>query len=365
MKHFKRIAAVVLALAVVLVMSVMAFADDGEGGLPIDDKGNNVYSVEFFKEINAVGTGKIYAPSVTYSYSVGDAVIIEGSETSTPPQVSVVSSLSFNNSDEVDNGGDFTKTGTININIANATAGVYQYKITESDNGKTAKGITFEGTTYNADRYLVVVVGENEAGDALEVQTVYLFTGDAHEADLKTDGWKVVEGQSYDKYETTTVTVTKVIQGTYADKTHAFPFTITINCDNGSKVTLDNTAYAMRTVTMSKSLANGGSAVITGVPAHASAVVNVTEKNDTNSTYYLSTDGLSTDFTREEMTGGAEKTGQTTVITTTDARTITFTNKLEDISGTGLVLRVAPYAIVVAAGAALVVVSRRRKENAC
>ena len=364
MKHFKRIAAVVIALAMILVVSVMAFADEGDG-LPITDQGNDLYSVNFYKEINAVGTGTIYAPSVTYTYSVGNPVVIEGSDSSKAPIVSIADSLVFNSSDSIAAGGDFAKTGTININIAEATAGVYQYKITESDSGKTAKGITYEGASYNADRYLVVVVGENESGNALTVQTVYLYKGDAHNAELKTDGWKVAEGDSYDKYETTTVTITKNIQGTYADKTHAFPFTVTINCDNGSKVTLDSAAYDMKTVNMSKSLADGQSAVITGVPAHANAVVQVTEENNTNSTYYLTTDGLSTNFNREEMTKDATKTGQTTPITDTTARTITFINKLEDISTTGLVLRVAPYAAVVAAGAALVLVSRRRKETAC
>lgn len=354
MKHFKRIAAVVLALAVVLVMSVMAFA---ASELPIsEDTLGAKYTVTFKKEILAEGTGTIYAPNVTYKYDTRFIKTIEGSDTSTYPGVTV-SDVTFGNGLSAADGTVISTDGYITVDTSSATAGVYQYSVTESSTNKTTNGITTEGN-YQPTRYLIVVVNNDRV-----VTNAYLFTADDRDVSYKTEGWMASGGvDNYDLYETVDVTVEKVITGTYADPTHPFEFTFMVNCENGSKVTIEGADKLMKS-SFTKFLASGDRAVIQNVPKNATSTLTVTEKNDTYNTYEVTTTNLETNLNRNEMVAGADAGGTTANIT--DNMTIRFTNNLPDLSPTGLVLRVAPYAIVVAAGAALVVVSRRRKENAC
>lgn len=386
MKQFKKLAIFAIAIVAVLALSIVAWAEGDEGqttrpGIPFEQDATdpNLYSISFTKEIAVTGgTGLIYAPSISYSYSATDVKdSLEGD--GDVPAVTIPDPVSFTSSISAANGGVFEATGKIYIDLGdNARPGVYMQEIEESTNVvKGAAGITAP-ENYNNKRYLVVVLGDPDETDAVDeclLLTVYLYkTSEAGQTVAnKTTGWMVGTdtGDTYDKYETTTVTVQKIISGAYADKNHEFPFQLEVDCGNGAKVTYyknsEGSPTAMKTP-VTYGLANQGQVTITGVPVNVAtpAQVKVTETNNTQSVYKLTTSGLDTQFNQETVDpNGGTKTGTLTVNSASALYNIVYTNKLEDISATGLALRVAPYAIVVGAGAVLFAVSRRRKENAC
>ena len=373
MKHLRKLAVLAVALIAVLALSVVAWADEG---LDITDNNDNTFTIEFTKEIKALGsTGTLYSPQVTYTYSVDDELngqALEAAVNPVAPSISV-GSVTFNGTPGTSNS-KFTATGLITATIDNTTThNAFIYKIDEADPGKTALGIREEGTsssvTYNNSRYLILVVGDPNLSDSVDetkVLTAYLYkeNNDEQDPELKTSGWTVNES-TYDKYETTTVTIKKEIIGKYADPNVAFAFSVNVNCSNGGKVTYDNSTSgtAMGTA-YEKGLANNGTITITGVPAFAGAKVEIAEQNNTTSTYKLTTSGLDTNISTPPKSMGPNDTYMgTRSINSMDLVQIIYTNELPDISATGLALRVAPYAIVVGAGAALVWVSRRRREE--
>ena len=269
-----------------------------------------------------------------------------------------MATITFSNSQDATSGNVFSSSSSISIDTTGATAGAYKYTIQETCDAKTDKGITTGGTAnYNQYRYLVVYVNS-----AHEVTLVNLYTDTSRTN--KTVGWMASgSADNYDLYETVKLTVKKVITGSHAELNHEFPFTITCNFDNGSKVTLNNTEHPM-TDTLSANLSHNEEAVIYGVPKNISTTFTIHETINTYDAYTVTTSGLQQDLTGAEPVNSGTTAGGTTPNITADT-TVTFTNHLPDISATGLVLRVAPYVAMAAVGIPLfVVMTRRRKETA-
>ena len=219
-----------------------------------------------------------------------------------------------------------------------------------------------------------------------------------------------------DEYHTYNLTVGKTLTGDDTMKSHQFPFDVawvgnaaangnfqfavettgsaTVNSvseTSGKKSVGGTEASALKKVggadpvaTADKdggpTIADGATVKYIGIPAVAYATV--TETNDVAGTTYSTTaketvgTGTATDveftaastavLSTDNKTATTDETdtavyGQNSSPTSDSNYAVQFTNALAIISPTGVILRIAPYALILAAGIALLLISLRRK----
>lgn len=302
-------------------------------------------------------------------------------------------------------------------NVVFTGAGIYRYKITESlKNGFTYDNTGVTKTKGKTERYIDVYVKPAERfndGSTAAEWDIYGFTCFYNDVDIKdtdkttgavkTTGF--VDGTSNgstailaDQYYTYNLTISKTVVGdNYAKLNHDFPFTVIFtNSDITKNILLKATAgtgvsnYTFLTtagaptyngVMLIKDVDNNNSIKLIGIPMGTD--VEVYETNDVAGTTYQVTtikDGVEPGTVDAMVISGTKPTSavaqaatkandQSTksVIDTTknadddNAHTIDITNTLVTISPTGVVLRIAPYIMILAAGIILLLVSRRRK----
>ncbi|MCR5295433.1 MAG: DUF6273 domain-containing protein [Lachnospiraceae bacterium] len=338
-------------------------------------------------------------------------------------EIEITSSLSWTTEDELDAGTDgVANTKDIQVDFSDVAfrgAGVYRYKITETLDGD---GMTYAktGVTEGSgghERFLDVYVKTAEGytnGMAASDWDIYGYvcvangSDDVNTATVKTNGFvnssTETNPSNADKYYTYNLTLSNRVEGDSFNKTNtAFPFTVIFKTVEGQHT---QTFKIGQTVgNGSTGLGNGG-IIPAGSPANWNGVVKVKDSApvkltgipagvdvdvyETNiaegTTYKVSTSVNSDDAVVDgAVTAGTPPTnveaqGETkanyqstkaTVNTTygnevTTAQTLAITNTLVLISPTGLVLRFAPYALLVAGGLLLFFTAfkRRREEEA-
>lgn len=306
-------------------------------------------------------------------------------------------SLTANTSDIQDLNIDFS-------DVVFGASGVYRYVITETAT-YTGTGVTETDGTHT--RYLDVYVKQNDTfnnGSTANEWDVYGFvcayannntidegtdnsTNNISEI-TKTNGFVAGTDNSgnavsADTYYTYNVTISKTLTGDSYNNSHEFPFTvvftnagITANVDiigtaTGTATAADLAAGALSSgVTVSPTIANGGTAVYTGIPVGTS--VAVYETNDVVGTTYTSAATITTAETND--VNAASKAIQYNVVSNTatvgstaantaanNNKTVAFTNDFTLISPTGVMFRVAPFMVILAAGCMLLLVSRKRR----
>ena len=312
---------------------------------------------------------------------------------------------------------EITDNITVSVDLtkfANTTygPGIYRYTITDTTaiNDLYAAGITRDDN-YNTTRDLDVYIKYNAAGTALEVYGYVLLDTPVSPEGVddqplqwvtpttKSSGYIDAAETYTDEYHTIDLTLTKVVTGDMGNKNHQFPFAFTVsnlglNYYHG-ETTANTSASYTATATTSISgigLANGETYSIRGL--NPKATINYTETNDTVDTYTLTVtnNGGASSYVKDNAGTSADihdveiamlvgtKTTETmavsnydtdnsvtsvkATIAATDAQAVTFTNNLNAISPTGVVLRIAPYALMLVAGFVFFVLMRRRREEA-
>ena len=292
-------------------------------------------------------------------------------------------------------------------------AGIYRYLITETEDSTLSRanaGVTHntdenEGAVYQATRILDVYVRDEYDNDNnTSTRVIYgyvMFEGGAGTsitpATAKSNGYVQKEAGSnedVDYYNTYNLKVEKKITGTLANANNEFPFQVVFNGVNNSSAAIDyiwnkdgmTQDAVLATISKDKAestigtLAETGSVLklddedfvtFYGIPAGTTATVN-----EFNNTYDVYSAAVAADKENNKaFTYDKENVASMTAAKATEAisnnttkeaigtadSTVTFTNNMEVISPTGVVMRFAPYALILAAGMVLMVVAMKRK----
>lgn len=302
-------------------------------------------------------------------------------------------------------------------------AGIYRYTITESvtdtDTTNDTADLTTIGMTrvsgYDNARILDVYLKNKADGTGLELggyvvseSTTTNITSPGTDTNIsgKNGGFvpgsdtteivttptdhalnaPVTDEKSVDWYHTFNATLTKVTTGTGGDKTKEFTFAETI-VNNGYQflasetetTAQDGTAAFASGADVANTMKNGDVLYIRGL--NAKATVAYTETNNAPETYKVKVEGANT--TTALVAEAQKAPNATTELTSTqvtsynssatakadinedanNVKTVTFTNTLDLISPTGVVLRFAPYVVMLGAAFFLILVAKRRRED--
>jgi len=380
----KKILAFVLAMIMVMAMGTVAFAADTiDDNTTVGAAGWTVTFNDTFKITDGDDAANLPAATFIYTITAGSGA----AATTTSPLITagVVdgSKPSITNSTHTATESGIT-TNTVDVKVdftgvPFTAAGIYRYnvKVAQDASNVTKDDISLDvkNTTPGSGSYILdVYVKKVENGTATTFEpyayvlsksgAINTFTTGTNENTVTYNESEKVDTITHE-YTTYNLTVKKVIKGDLA--ANSFDFTITIsNVPTGVIFTQDAVNKANATsYTLTAALTNNGTTVIKGLPSTVTYAikeavnqlegytVEVTDDNKAHGTYtWIGTAGSATEY------------GNATATTIGDADTaVQFTNTLNNISPTGVVMRVAPFAIMLGAGVVLLVLSKKRKSE--
>ena len=382
-KKISKICALATSLVASLGMSCVAYASTiDEFGVASSD---NTVTINRELVLNSSDGGTVHAPAITYTYelSAGEATT-EGDIEIKAGSISYLASGSketvrseYTNIDSATSGGKVNKPISFTFNpAAFPSAGVYRYKLNETATSvnPASIGITRDNDNYDTEKFLDVYVVND--GTDLKING-YALIDDLTTPKKKSSGWV----ESYNVYS---LTVTKHITGTLADKTAEFPFKITfsgemtsskmeLGAGTGSSISMGDITEGIGTTADTRNvtgnLGDGKTIVITGIPT--TVKINVGEKNPTDSAYYATAKGTGvtdgTYFDNQKI----DKNSTNYIAVATNAKKtdiaakaeIEVENKLDSPSPTGVILYFAPYILIGGLAVLLLVISVKSKKR--
>lgn len=344
-KLLKTLAASTMSLALLAGVTVMP-AMAAESALGVD---NNTVTIT--KTVNMAGAEGAGVPKATYNFDVTayDPANLTGKENNAKEG----DLTAITNSDSVSvvfDGESASETFNLSFNPAafnDTGAGIYYYQLKEQDSGVT--GITEDANTYILKAYV------SYSGDALAVTGAVMMPLTGGNLGTKSD-------EFLNTYATNTLTITKNVTGNMGDKTKPFTFTIDLTDPDAAQhvnsVTVvkpdaqtEVVEFANGTATVTIDLKDTQSVTIKGLPEGTD--YSITESN--NEGYEVTYEGATQDTGNANLATGTM---------TTSAATVTVTNTRNATTPTGVIMNVAPYALmVVIAVAGVAVFMRKRVED--
>ena len=424
----KKLIIVLLALLTVASSIVPAFAQTNASADSDGVTVTSENSLDIPKGIILEGSlASVYSPNIVFTYEATAGAAASVTDTNgitsviTPGVLAGITlggdtdnnnatgAVTFTSSEQAV--GQITQNLTLTMNpSAFDKPGVYRYKITDttSEAALFAAGIT-RPSDYDKEFFLDVYI--KRGNDGLEVFGYVLMDDAVDPVDSQTDksagfidpsdpgsggggsGSGSTPAISMDTYTTVDIQVTKQVTGSMGDVNHDFPFTIAIDNNGLSYYGKEGSAPAvtddLSSTSISAALHSGESYYLVGLSPKAT--VSYTEENDTPDTYTLTVKDSANANVNDNATTPAAITGisiapngtkttatlnvsnyptansasgTSTAVAVTTASAVTFTNNLDEISPTGVVLRIAPFVFMLAAGAFLLFLASRRKRSA-
>ncbi len=420
-KIFKRASAVMTAalmtaaITATSALTAGAVAIGNTGAVQIDNNDTTLTIPKGISLIN-VTPDNYYSPEVTYTYTIAPATVNNVTITDTtnhslPVENGPTGGVTLGNGGNVEfaselspfssnDGTEKQENLTVNVDTTKFTKpGIFRYVITDTtaDSELYNAGIV-RPAGYDTTRYLDVYIQNNNSG--FKVTGYTLRT--ENDAGSKSQGFVTASETSAktDKYRTYNIKLEKTVKGDMGDKNHEFPFTVTLDNNksnnNGNDFNykwgkdannlIDSSTTALTTV----NLKHNDTLYIRGLSPKAT--VGYTETNDTPDTYKAKIDGKTSEsenLTSLVAESSVEKNGTkvltvgavtnydtanpnqgntgylppVTLASVTNYREVMFTNTLEAVSPTGLVLRFAPFIAMAVFGVVFLVIAHRKKSK--
>ena len=374
----KKLGAIAFAAVMTVSTGSMAFAAPIEADGTIEAAGNSVTIKKAIEVTNH--DGYAYEPTIGYTYTIsngsagGQVTDSEGQTAKYKAGLTAyvsggTSKTAQFSSDNAVTGEKAEKEVSFEFNPEEfPSAGVYRFVVAESGTSVDPASIGIERPAeYDTEKFLDVYVQNKNA--ALEIYGYALVDDEeasVTDSSAKSQGWNASD--NLDKYETYNITVTKKITGNLADMTAKFPFTASLTGNmSAANVAVEGTGadIALTEGAATGKLGNDETLIIKGLPK--TVKFSISEDNPTDDTYTTTseiTGAKATAVSDAELAGSATGFAVITdgdISAATEAIAVTVTNNLDNVSPTGLMLRYAPYALILAAGIVLLVLARRRK----
>ncbi|WP_294497693.1 QVPTGV class sortase B protein-sorting domain-containing protein [uncultured Gemmiger sp.] len=385
-KNLGRVATTFLATAMLASVAVVpAFA---EGNNSDNGAAGQFTSETFTIQKTLKVPENVYTPASSFTFKIDPATNLTDEETKLgiekgeADQVTnaeggsnqATVSFAVDAEENVDVAHDETAKATFKVNLGQFThAGVYKYTVSEvtGDDGNIK---------YDTTDLVLYVHIKNAGTNELALELVELVNPNAADGQKKTAGFTNEYGKNQDGDDTLhTLTLTKTIDGAGANMKGEFNFTVKVtnntdgdaqvfkywyDSDGNNQVSDDETGYITANAAQATPfvLGNNDKVVIYGL--RSGDEYTISEENVTNG---MTADNYSVYVgVGEKPTNEGEKDadGQTSGKMSDSDVSVTYLNYRNTIPATGIVMNVAPYALlVVVAAAGCFVFMRKRRED--